>query len=52
MEGPWHHFCKHVFFCIQLVNGKRYNVDIDVVICTMSIPSNLSRFSQIKSYLT
>ena len=37
MEGPLHHFCIHFSFK-KLVNGKRYSVEIDMVVCTMSLP--------------
>ena len=29
-------------FCIYLENGKRYSVDTDIIVCTMSIPISLS----------
>ena len=40
------------FFHIKLDNGMRYSVEIDMAVCIMSLPVNLSRLNQIKSNLT
>ena len=53
MKGPLHHFDKHVFFTCNLRRKRyTYNVEIDMVVCTMSIPVSLIRLNQIKSNLT
>ena len=50
MKGPLHHFYKHVFFTCNLrMKRYTYNVEIDMVVCTMSIPVSLIRLNQIKS---
>ena len=32
-------------------NGKRYSVDTDIIVCTMSIPISLSRLKKFKKYI-
>ena len=40
------------FFFKKLENGKRDSVEIDMAVCTMSIPINLSKLNKFKSNLT